>query len=189
MREKIFNSLNLLAGVSTDVPEGRVFGLDGQTSIEIIIAILNILVLFVILYKLLYKPAKNMLAKRQDLIAGQFAEAEAREAQAQALINQYEEKLLEIRREREHALSEARLEAKRERVQIIAMAEREANKIKDDASKVLEVERQLLQRKTKTDLIELSTLLAEKTVKDFVRTKDEEDKFEESIEELKGASW
>ena len=189
MRERLLYSSTLLAAVSNEVPEGRLFALDGQTFIGVAIQIFNVVVLFAILLKLLYRPVKDMLAKRQERIESQFKEAALREQEAQALIAKYEGKLANIDEERQHLINTAKQEAEEERKRIIARAEKEAEKIKRDAGKGLETERLLLQRNAKDYVLELSTLLAEKTLKDSVSRETLDEQFEESLKQLEVASW
>lgn len=185
----LIHSLGLFANASGSLPEGRVFALDGQTLIGVIIHIANMLVLFFILYKLLYNPVKEILAKRTDLIQGRLKELEIRERKARDLIAEYEAKLLGVENERLEILQAAKEEGREEKKRIITEAEKEAAKIKADVVKSLETEKKLLQRKTKDYVLELSALLAEKTLKDSVDPESLDAQFEESLKALEAASW
>ena len=60
---------------------------------QIIISICNLLILFLILKKFLYKPVQNMLAQRQGLIDKDLESAREADKAAQANKKLYEEKL------------------------------------------------------------------------------------------------
>lgn len=187
--ERILSFFVLVAHASNEVPDGRVFGLDIQTAIGIAIQIVNIIILFAVIKKLVYKPVLNILKARKEKIAQDFDQAQTREEKAQGLIDQYEEKMAEVEEERKTILAQARQEAQEEKDKIIAKAEAEARKIKDDANKAIETERKLLQRNTRDYVLELSTLLTEQTLKDSVDGKIQADKLEESLDQLEVASW
>lgn len=189
MLERILSPFILVAKASGEVPAGRVFALDGQTFIGVAIQIINIIIIFAVLYKLLYGPVKDILNKRKERIKKQLDEAQSLEEEAQALINEYKEKLSGVDEERQRIINEAKKDANEEKDRIIAKAEKEAAKIKEDAIKSLETERQLLQRNTKDYVIELSALLSEKTLKDSVNPEIQDEHFEESLKELEVTSW
>lgn len=189
MRNTILASSALLTGSSSALPEGRLFALDFQTLIGIIIQVINIVGLFVILYFILYKPVKNLLAKRTKHFEGMLGEVEERESKADNLIDEYKEKLSGVEDERKRLVAEARAEAEEEKKRIMLKAQNEADKLKEDARQSLETERKLLQRNTKDYVIELSMLLAEKSLKDSVDPEAQEKQFEESLKELEASSW
>ncbi len=189
MKEKIVHVLTSLSKVSDELPEGRVFALDGQAMISAAIQILNVVVLFAVLFILLYKPVKKILSKRTEHIEGRLQEIELGEQKAQALIATYEAKFAEIDEERQRLIKEAKKEAEEEKKQIIAKSREEAEKIKEDAKKSLETERLLLQRNAKDYVLELSTLLAERTLKDSVSKEALDEQFEEGLKSLEVSSW
>ena len=93
------------------VPEGRIFGLDEQTFIQIGMQLLNAIVLAFALAFILYKPVKEFLDKRSEGIQGKINDADATMAKAKELIAEYENKIKDIEKERLDILEEARLQA------------------------------------------------------------------------------
>lgn len=190
MKERLFNSLNFLTiGTASSVPEGRVFALDEQTAIGVAIMIFNIAILCFILYKLLYKPAKNILKDRTQRIQDRLDELTKREEEADALILEYKEKIAGADRESQQIINKARHEAEDERRRIIAAAEHEAEKIKEDAVAAMDRERQLLHYEVKDHVIELSVLLAEKALKDSASPEKQDEQFEEGLRKLGITPW
>jgi F-type H+-transporting ATPase subunit b len=189
MKENLLYSLLETAEASAQLPPGRVFALDGQTFISVVIQIINIAILFFILYKLLYHPVKDILIKRKERIAEQLSVLETDQKRAQDLIAEYEAKLADVHIERHRLIEEAREEAEEVKIRIIDRAEKEAQKIKENTIKALETERKLLQRNAKDYVVELSTLMAEKTLKDSVTQDAQDGQFEESLKKLEAASW
>lgn len=189
MQGNIVYFMAFLYKASAELPDGRVFALDGQTMISVVIQLLNVIVLFVVLSRLLYRPVKGILTKRTERIEGRLNEIELREQKAQALIATYEDNLASLSEERQRLIHEAREEAEEEKKRIIALAREEAEKIKGDAAKILETERLLLQRNARDYVLELSTLLAERALKETVSQETLEEEFEESLKRLEVASW
>ena len=65
---------------------------------QILISLLNLVLLFFILKKLLFKPVKNILAKRQAEIDSQYDAADQAKNEAEQSRIEYEEKLSGARR-------------------------------------------------------------------------------------------
>ena len=61
-----------------------------KLDINLVFTVINLLIIYFILSKFLFKPVKNILAKRQEEIDKQYAEAEEAKTQAGALRQQYE---------------------------------------------------------------------------------------------------
>ena len=60
---------------------------------QVIISLLNLLILFLILKKFLYKPVKKVLEERQSMLDEHFSNAENAEKSAKKAQKTYEEKL------------------------------------------------------------------------------------------------
>mgnify|MGYP001252647009 FL=1 len=82
------------------IPEGRLFGLDLQTLIQIGMQLLNAIILAVALAFILYKPVKEFLDKRTNGIQGKIDDADETMAKANELIAEYEDKIKNIEKER-----------------------------------------------------------------------------------------
>lgn len=189
VNERLFNSLSSITVSVAELPEGRVFALDGQTAVGVAIMILNIAVICFILYKLLYKPANDILNARSQRIRDRLDELAQREEKTDALISEYKEKIAGADKEYQHIISRARREAEDEKRRIITAAEREAKRIKEDAVLSMERERQRLHYEVKDHVIELSVLLAEKALQDSISPEKQDEQFEEGLRKLGVASW
>ena len=53
----------------------RIFGLDAQTLFDTCITLIAMLILFILLSYLLFNPARELIKKRQTLIANDMADA------------------------------------------------------------------------------------------------------------------
>ena len=146
------------------VPEGRIFGLDEQTFIQIGMQLLNAIVLAFALAFILYKPVKEFLDKRSEGIQGKINDADATMAKAKELIAEYENKIKDIEKERLDILEEARLQTINERELIIEEANKEAEEIKKRSIEGASLEKKKLQEESRLYIIELASLMAERYI-------------------------
>lgn len=100
---------------------------------NLIFTIINLLVLFVAMKLLLFKPVQKIIAARQEEADKQFGEAAAKQAQAEELKAQYTDSLANIEEEKKKTLQAARKEADVQYQKIVQDAENKARQIKEDA--------------------------------------------------------
>lgn len=171
------------------VPEGRMFGLDQQTLVQIVAQLINVGILAFFLVKFLYKPVQNALRKRSERVQGQLTEAEGEMSKAAALKLQYEQKIEEIQAERDEILSEARRLASETSQRLISEAKKEAETLKDRASANVSLEWERAEADMRTAIIEISSIMAEKMVT-LAMNKETQDKlFDETMADLEGITW
>ena len=113
------------------------FGLQISDAVkDLIINIINIIVLFVIVKSLAYKPVKNFLDARKARID----DAESKNAEADALKAQYEDALKQSRQESDKIIGEAELSAQKRAAEITSDADKKAADITEKARKDAERE-------------------------------------------------
>ena len=66
---------------------------------NLLFVVINLLVLLILMKKFLYKPVLGVIAKRQELLAGQFAQAEKSQKEAQELKNMSKSRIEDTLRE------------------------------------------------------------------------------------------
>ena len=103
--------------------------------------ILNLIVLFIILRALLYKPVKKYLNERRDRIQKQQDDANAALEDAQGNKLQYEALLSDSRTEAGKLMELSRIDAEKSAQQIIRDAQEQAKQILADARERAQVER------------------------------------------------
>ena len=81
---------------------------------NLVFTIINLLLLYLLLKKFLFKPVCEMMDKREKLIHDQMAEAEAEKAEAMKLKADYEETLKNARQEAAKITDAARARAGKE---------------------------------------------------------------------------
>lgn len=153
---------------------------------QMLASLLNLVLLFLLIKKFLYKPVKKMLLQRQSTIEGNFAEAE--KAKEAALLDQkaYEEKLADAKGEADRVIKSAvDIAAQRER-DILEDAKEKADGIIRRAEADAILEKKKAEDAIRREIVEVSSALTEKMLEREI-TKDDHkqliDSFIESIGE------
>jgi len=133
-----------------------------RLDINLLFTIINLLLLFVLMKKFLFKPVQNILDERQCEADRQFEEAKAKQAAADGLKAQYEQSVAGIEQQRADTLKEARKNADAEYQKIVEDAKTQAKQIKEDA--VVEANNQKTQILKKAEK-EIADMVIDATVK------------------------
>ena len=86
---------------------------------NIVFTIINLLVLYFIFKKFLFKPVLNVIKEREDKINGQFEEAKKANEDADNKKKEYEDKLIMAKNEADKIVLEARQRAEKEKNQTL----------------------------------------------------------------------
>ena len=139
---------------------------------QILISLINLVLLFFIIKKFLFKPVKNILAKRQDEINSQYDAADQARAEAEQSRVAYEEKLSGAKSEADAILQSAADNAKFRGDKIIAEAQQTADGIIRRAETEAELERKKAIDGIKQEIVSVSGALAEKMIEREINTDD-----------------
>nr|WP_235899142.1 F0F1 ATP synthase subunit B [Suipraeoptans intestinalis] len=99
---------------------------------------INILVLFLILRKLLFRPVMDIMEKRRQMIEGKLQEASREKEQAESLKREYEDIRGKAKEESRQIILQAKEEAQREARQLIEEAQKEARRQLEEAKASIE---------------------------------------------------
>ena len=182
----LYSGLSLLDGA---LPEGNVLGFDAGLLQEIVITLINVTILVVILAFILNKPLKKFLQDRKDRIAGQIADAQTKLRDAEDFKKQYEQKLAGADTERDEILNSAKSRAQLNEKNIIAEAQKEAESIKQRAALDIEREQSKLRDDFKTQLVELSALIAGKYLQEKMDSQTQNRILNDTINGLGDVKW
>ena len=139
---------------------------------DILVSLLNLILLFLVAKHFLYKPVKNILAKRRATIDGDYAAAnEAKEA-ALSEKAAYDEKLLGAKEEAENVIKNAVSVAAAREKEIIAEAKEKADGILRKAESDAILERKKAEDSIKREIVEVSSALTEKLIEREVSNDD-----------------
>ena len=110
--------------------------------LDILIHIINIIVLFILLRLILFKPVTRFLNERAERIKNQLQEADTRLTEAQALKSDYEKQLERVEEEGHDLIRASKTKATQEAQLIIAEAKSKAEKVFDEAQESIAAEKE-----------------------------------------------
>ena len=139
---------------------------------QILISLANLVILFLILKKFLYKPVTKMLEARRAEIDGQYADAENAKNSAEAMEAELTERLAGAKAEAEGIVKEAADIAKARGDKIVEEARATADGIIRQAEEDAELERKRVGETIKEQIVDVSTALAEKMLEREVNADD-----------------
>lgn len=131
---------------------------------DLVFTIINLVILFLLMRKFLYKPVMGIMEKRQAMIDNQFKSAREAEEKANALKAQWEENMTSVETEKTRILSEANDKAKAEYNRIVSNANAEASNIIDNANKRIAAEKEKTIRDVESQVANIAMLAAAKIV-------------------------
>lgn len=151
---------------------------------QIIISLCNLLILFLILKKFLFKPVKKVLAERQKIIDDQFESAKLAENDAMRSKKSYEEKLANAGAEAAVIIKEANAKAEHRSDKIISQAKHKADDIIRQAQTDAALEKKKAQSEIKHEITEVSAMLTEKILEREIKASDHRDYIDSFIEKI-----
>ncbi|MBQ8288701.1 MAG: F0F1 ATP synthase subunit B [Clostridia bacterium] len=151
---------------------------------QIVISLVNLLLLFLILKKFLFKPVKKVLEQRQSQLDAQYASADRAEALADEHRKEWEEKLSTANAEADAILQSAAENAKYRGEKLIAEAQDRADGIIRAAQTEAELERKKAADGIKREIVEVSGALTEKMLEREINTEDHRALIDSFIEEI-----
>ncbi|MCD7740868.1 MAG: F0F1 ATP synthase subunit B [Ruminococcus sp.] len=151
---------------------------------QIIISLLNLVILFLIIKKLLFKPVKKVLAQRQSTIDEQYSAAKEAEGKANADKQSWEEKMLNAQSEADEIVKSASAQAQIRGDRIISDAKEKADMIIRQAEVSAELERKKSDDKIKQEIVDVSAMLSEKMLGRELNREDHREMIDSFIEEL-----
>ena len=151
---------------------------------QILVSLVNLLLLFLIIKKFLYKPVKKMLENRQKAIDDDYAAA--KDSNEQALLNKkaYEEKLSAAKAEADSVIQSAVSVAKAREKEILDKAKEEANIIVTQAKEDAALEIKKAEEGIKQEIVSVSTKLTEKLLEREITEADHKQIIDSFIEEI-----
>lgn len=151
---------------------------------SILISLANLVLLFLIIKKFLYKPVKNMLEARKEAIDSQYRRAEEAEQTALLQKEQYETKLQSAKDEADQILQNAVQNARDREKDILTEAKTEADRILRRAEENAAMELKKAESSIKNEIVEVSAKLSEKILKREISAKDHEKLIDSFINEI-----
>ena len=149
---------------------------------QILISLINLVLLFLIVKKFLYKPVKKMLESRQNTIDGEYNAAKQAKEQALSVQKTYEEKLSGAKVEADQVIKNAVSIATNRENEIILKAKEKADGIIRQAKEEAKLERKKSEDGIKQEIVEISSLLTEKMLVREITPEDHKQLIDSFIE-------
>ena len=128
----------------------------------ILFTIINLLVLFFILKKLLFGRINAVLEQRAALVKEQITSAEDNNRQAEKLKVQYDSKLTDARHEAAKIVADAQNRAQRVYESKMAEADADAKRLRSEAEAQIAAEQETMLRNARNEVASLALLAAAK---------------------------
>lgn len=156
----------------------------GVNFFTMIFAWINLVILYVFLKKLLFKPVKNMIDSRQQEIDDMYSKAETAEKSASEMKTEYEEKLSSADAESEEILRRAVRRAELREEEILKEANQKAARVMERAEEQIELEKKRAVNDVKDEVSSIALGIAEAVIERDINKNDHNSLIEEFIDKL-----
>ena len=146
----------------------------GVNFFTMIFAWANLLILYFVLRKLLFKPIKNMIDSRQKEIDDMYENAEKNKAEAEEMRETYEKKLESATEESEEILRSAQRRALLREEEILKEAAEQARRTKERAEEQIALEKRQAMNDIKDEVSAIAIQIAEAVVARDVKAEEHE---------------
>lgn len=151
---------------------------------QILISLINLLLLFLILKRFLYKPVKRLLSERQAQIDADYAAAAQDKAVAATDRAHWEKELAGAREQADAMIAEATVSANHRRDKILDEARQQADGIVHRAEAQAAQEMKKAEEAIKQEIVDVSTALTEKILEREISEEDHHTLINEFLEQL-----
>lgn len=151
---------------------------------QIVVSLLNLVIIFLIIKKFLFKPIKKAMQNRQDAIDEKNAQAQKALDDANQAKTEYESKLDSAHAEADKIIKDATDIANQRKEKITAQANEQAQEIVRTAQANAEYEKQKAKGEIKEQIVDVSTELAEKLIGREINADDHHKLIDEVISDI-----
>ncbi|WP_454052060.1 F0F1 ATP synthase subunit B [Clostridium sp. Marseille-Q7071] len=141
---------------------------------------INFFIFFFILRKFVFKPTMEMIESRKQEVEGSFAKAKLEESRVESLKAEQEDKIKRYREDGQKLIETYKVKAERVYDEMIEEAKKEADIVRARAKQDIEREKRKAEGEIKSQVIDLSLVLAEKALE----KKIDEDEHKRLIDEF-----
>jgi len=151
---------------------------------QILISLCNLVILFLIIKRFLYKPVKKMLAQRRAQVEKIYSDAEQARSEAQADREKWSEKISTADKQADAMIEKARSDAQRMEKQITDEAKRKADAVIKNAQAQILTDKKNAQDEIRGQIADVSVLIAEKIIGREINENDQRSVIESAISEM-----
>lgn len=179
----------LEAGASEESLIGRIFGLDLQIILDALITACAVFFLFFLMSYLVFNPARDLLGKRRERIAGDLAVAAQEKEDAMAFKAEYDARLKQADKDVDVILGEGKKKAMRREKAIIGKANAEAARIMERTEREAALEKSKVRDEIKTEMIAVAREMAGRFVSEKMDDKKQAAIVDDVLKEMGEHTW
>lgn len=151
---------------------------------QILISLINLVLLFLIIKKFLYKPVRKVLAQRQNEVSKLYSDADVAKANALSIEEEWNEKMKNAKAEADSIITDAASKANFRKNDIISEAKQTAEGIIRRAENDAELERRKAHAEIKAEVADISAALAQKILEREINMDDHRELVESFVEKI-----
>lgn len=151
---------------------------------NILASLANLVILFLLVKRFLFKPVLRMIDARQAMIDGKISDAEQALATAEESRAAWEERLSSAKEEADGIIKEATERAKLRADAIISEADEKALSLVRRAEEQIQLEKDKAESEIKHEIVDVSVALAEKMLSRKLSEADHRNMINEFISEI-----
>ena len=156
----------------------------GVNPFTMLFAWANLLILYLFLKKILFKPVKNMIDSRQKEIDDMYSDAEKSKTDAAVMKSEYEDKLESATEESEEILKRAIRRAELREEEILAEANKKAARVLERAEEQVELEKKRAINEVKDEVSEMAISIASAVIERELRADEHKELIDEFISRM-----
>jgi len=142
---------------------------------QIIISFANLLIMFLILKRVLFKPVQKMFETRRQQVETIYAQANENREAAASMKQEYETKMASARDEADGLVRAAVQSAQRRSDAIMAEANSQASHLKQKAEAEIAQEKRQMLKDVRGEISDLAVSIASKVVEREINPQDQQD--------------
>ena len=152
-------------------------------NLNLVWTIINLVVLYLLLRHFLIGPVMNIMEQRKQMIDDGFKNAEAAQADANRLKQEYETALSGAKQESVQLIEDARKSAKAEYDRIVSEAGERADTMIESAKENVRIEREQTMKELKSQIAGLAAASAAKIISGNADEKESQDLYDQFLKE------
>ena len=156
----------------------------GINPFTMIFAWINLLILYLFLKKLLFKPVKNMIDTRQKEIDDMYSDAESSRESAELMKTEYEEMLKSANEKSEEIIKDAVRRAQLREEDILKEANAKAQRTLDRAEEQVELEKKRAINEVKDEVSQMAVSIAAAVIERDVDENEHKELIDEFIKRM-----
>lgn len=156
----------------------------GVNFFTMLLAWVNLVILYVFLKKLLFKPVKNMIDSRKEEIDGMYSDAEEAKTDAEAMRTEYESKLSAASEECDEMLRSAVRRAQLKEEEILREANVKADRTMARAEEQIALEKKNALNEVKNEISDMAVSIAAAVIERDINAADHAGLIDDFINKL-----